>query len=200
MATLARCPKSRQLFLKSTSKRDKDMKLRIISESDFDQFDCSRQVIADEQARAFAALDLGAKFGCYGLSWNSSLIEPELTQSAEGHFIWIGVDQQLAAISLLTGRISLALTLQTNLLQILMVDALAVVLTETEVLVFNPNCSIRFSRGLPDIADEMLIVGNKLKILLLESTTFTLDLQTGSISRESAGEQRAGIKRTAFSP
>lgn len=162
------------------------MKLRTISKLDFNQIDGSRQVIADEHARAFAALDLGAKIGCYGLSWNSDLIEPELTQSADGQFVWIGVDQQLAAISLLTGRISLALTLHSHLLQIVMLAALAAVLTETEVLVFNSNCSIRFSKGLPDIADQMLLVGDKLEIQLLKGTRFMLDLQTGSISRESA--------------
>lgn len=158
------------------------MKLHTISESNFNQIDGSRQAIADEHARAFAALDLGAKIGCYGLSWNSVLIEPELVLSADGQFVWVGVDRQLASISLFNGRISLALTLHTNLLQILMVGVLAAVLTETEVLVFNSNCSIRFSKVLPDIADEMILVGDKLEIRLLEGTSLTLDLQTGSIS------------------
>ena len=159
------------------------MKLHTVSESVFNQIDGPRQVISSEPSHAFAVLDLGGNLGCYGLAWRSDGIEPELALSKDGKVFWVGVDQQLAAISLSNGRICLALALFSNLFQILIVDKLTAVLIETEVLLFNPDCSIRCSKALPDIADEMLIVGDNLEIRLLEGYSFILDIQTGNMTR-----------------
>ncbi len=167
------------------------MKLRTIPESDFDQIDSSWLVIADEHARRFAALELGGTLGCYGLSWRSELIEPIVELSPDGMTAWIGVDQQLAAIGLPTGRLHVALTLNTNILQILSVEQATAILTETEVLLFNPDFSIRLNKGLPDLAEGISIVGSGLAIRLMEGASLTFDPQTGIISCPKLAEEEA---------
>lgn len=159
------------------------MKLLSISESEFNQIDGSRQVIADEHARKFATLDLGEPLGYYGLGWNSELIAPEVVLSADGQTVWVGVDQYLAAIALTTGRIRIALKLHTNILEIQAVERLTAVRTETEILLFNPDCSIFIDKGFPDITEEISIFGDKLEIRFMEGYSLMLDLHTGSISR-----------------
>ncbi len=161
------------------------MKLLSISESDFNSYDGSRQVIADEHPRKFATLDLGEPLGCYGLGWNSELIDPEVVISADGQTIWVGVDQYLAAIALATGRIRIALKLHTNLLEIIALERLTAVRAETEILLFNPDFSIFIDKGFPDITEEISIFDDKLEIRFMEGYVLTLDLKTGTISPES---------------
>lgn len=158
------------------------MKLRTISKSDFNQINGSQQVIADEYARKFAALDLDGNLGCYGLSWRSELVEPIIHLSEGGLTAWIGIDQQLAAISLLTGRIRVTLTLNSNILQILSVNTLTAILSENEVLLFNPDFSLRLLKDLPDLAERISVVGTHLAIQIMEGNCLTLDTQTGTIS------------------
>lgn len=72
------------------------MKLRLISEQEFNSYEGCRQIIAEEHACKFAALDLGGTLGSYLLGWNSSkIIEPELELSPDGLTAWIGVNQYL---------------------------------------------------------------------------------------------------------
>ncbi len=99
------------------------MKLRTISEQEFNSYEGCRQIIAEEHARKFAALDLDGTLGSYGLGWNSSeIIEPELELSPDELTAWVGVNQYLAAIDLATGRIRVAVKLHSNLLEIIAGD------------------------------------------------------------------------------
>ena len=157
------------------------MKVQFIDKSEFIKIEGSRQVIAHDYARKFAVLDLGSSLGCYGLSWRSNLVEPIIELSPDRQIIWIGVDQQLAAISLHQGRICASLTLNTNILQILNVDKVIAVLTEDEVLLFNPDSSIRLIKGLPSLAEEIFVVNTNLVIRLLEGGSLTLDPQIGTL-------------------
>lgn len=52
------------------------------------------------------------------------------------------------------------------LFEFLPIAQITVVLTENEVLLFKPNGSLRFNHGLPDIPEEIAIVGTKLVIKL----------------------------------
>jgi len=130
------------------------------------------------------------------LSWNSELIEPEIVLSTDGQTVWVGVDQYLAAIERGNGRIRVALKLHTNLLQILAMDRLTAVRTETEILLFNPDFSIFINKGFPDITEELLTEGDKLVIRFLEGDSLTLDLPTGRISNGSGKE----VKTQATTP
>lgn len=156
------------------------MKIQTISETEFNQIESVRQVIAHEHSHKFALLNLGDRIGNYGISWRSQLVEPILQLSTNQNLVWMGVDQQLAAICLQSGRIALAMPLTSNILQILIMEPITAVLTEHEVLLFNPNGSLRFNHGLPDIPEDIAIVGTKLVIKLMEGDSLTLDPQTGS--------------------
>lgn len=161
------------------------MKLRPIFEQEFNLIEGCRQIIAEEHARQFAALDLGGTLGSYGLSWNSSeIIKPELELSPDGLTAWVGVNQYLAAINLSTGRILVVVKLHSNLLEVIAVERLTAVRAETEVLLFNPDFSIFFNEDFPDITEGISIVGDKLEIRFLQGYSLTLDVRTGNITRQ----------------
>ena len=172
------------------------MKLQSISESDFHQIDGARQLIADSHPRKFASLELGENLGVYGLGWNSELIEPELVCSADGQTVWVGVDQYLAAIETANGRIRVVLKLHTNLFQIMVLERLTAVRTETEILLFNPDFSIFLNKGFPDITEEISFECDKLVIRFLEKDSLTLDLPVASISNSRGKE----VKTQAATP
>lgn len=176
------------------------MKLRLISEQEFNSYEGCRQIVAEEYARQFAALDLGNTLGSYVLGWNSSeIIEPELELSPDGLTAWIGVNQYLVAINLFTGRIGVAIKFHTNILEIVALERLTAIRTETEVLLFNPDCSIFFNEGFPDITEEISFIDHKLEIRFLEGYSLMVDLQTASIIGDSAVSAAASTPRRATS-
>jgi hypothetical protein len=87
------------------------MKTKNIEQSKFNEIDKIRQIIVQEDARRFLLIDLGEKLGCYGLSWRSDLIEPIFVTSPSQQILWIGIDQQLAALNLNGGNILVSLPL-----------------------------------------------------------------------------------------
>lgn len=153
------------------------MNIRFIKESEFYTIEGSRRVIDHEHAHSFAVIDLDENLGCYGLSWRSTLIEPVFKLSVDGWTAWVGADQQLAAISLRSGRICLALTLSTNIFQIITANTFTAVFTETNLMLFNSDFSIKFIQDFsPDITEEMLLVDNSLVIKLMGGESWTLCL------------------------
>lgn len=172
------------------------MKFRSISEQEFNSYEGCRQIIAEEHARKFAALDLSGTLGSYVLGWNSSeIIAPELEMSPDGLTIWIGVNQYLVAINLSTGHICVAVKFRTNILEIIVLERLTAVRAETEVLLFNPDCTIFFNEGFPDITEEISIVDDKLEIRFLEGYSLMVSFQTGSIISDSAAIAAAPTHR-----
>lgn len=158
------------------------MDLKRISEQEFNQIDGCHQIIAEEYARQFAALELGDTV--YGLAWNSGeLIEPEVVLSQLGQAVWVGVNQYLMAIEMGTSHVRVSMKLSSNVLEIIPVERLVAVRAETEILLFNPDFSTLFDEIFPDITEEISIVGDKLEIRFMEGYSLMLDLQTGSISR-----------------
>lgn len=161
------------------------MKIQAIDEAEFYELEGIRRIIAHDHARKFAAIDFDNSLGRYGLSWRSDLIAPIIESSSDKSTVWLGVDQQLAAISLPQGRILVSLPLGTNIIQILVVSTITAVLTELEVLLFNSDGSIRCVQGLPDLPAKMSVYGDDLVIQFLEGESWKLDIQTGTF-RESA--------------
>ncbi|RUT07632.1 hypothetical protein DSM106972_018920 [Dulcicalothrix desertica PCC 7102] len=158
------------------------MKIHNIEQSQFKKIDIARQILFDEDARRFSLIDLGKEFGCYGLSWRSDLIEPIIVISANQQ-IWIGIDQRLAAINLNTGHILVSLPVLTNILQIQVVNTATLVLTESELLLFNLDGSIRYIKGLPELASKMLICDYEVQIYGVEGDIWVMDTQTGTFKQ-----------------
>ena len=156
------------------------MKIKNISESEFNKIEGIRQIIFHDYSHRFAILELGEKLGYYGLSWRSPPLEPILQISSENQTVWIGVDRQLVSICLQTGRLLVALPLTTYIVQILIVERVTAVLTEEEILLFNPGGSIRFSEDLPDQGIGMSVVGENLVIKMLDGDSLTINPMTGT--------------------
>ncbi|NET56498.1 MAG: hypothetical protein F6K47_10100 [Symploca sp. SIO2E6] len=154
------------------------MKIQPIDQSQFQQIQSIRQIIFHDHARKFASLDLD-NLETFGLSWRSDLIEPLIMLSSDHSTAWIGIDQQLVALDLKQEKISVALPLSSNIVQILIATSLTIVLTELELLLFNSDCSIRSIKGLPDIGSEILLQDTNLIVRLLEGDSLILDTETG---------------------
>jgi hypothetical protein len=159
------------------------MKIETISKSEFNKIPGIRQIIYHEYAQTFACLDLGELLGCYGLSWRSQLVELSIEHSDDKKMLWMGIEQQLAAICLESGRICLAMPLTANLIQMTIVREVAAVLTENEILLFNPNGSVRLNRGLPDVPEQFSAIDDNLVIEFMEGDRFSLNLQTGQFRK-----------------
>jgi|GEM_PF-1045711 len=165
-------------------KLENAMKVEAIDELAFYQIDAPRRAIEHDCAHRFAQLDLGEPLGRFGLSWRSPLIEPIVRLALDRQVVWIGIDQQLAAIDLKSGRVLVSLSFSAYLVQILALSGVTAVLTETEVLLFNASGSIRMRRGLPDLATGMVVAGGELEIDCLEGDGVNLDLQTGVLKEK----------------
>ena len=159
------------------------MKIETISKSELDKIPGIRQIICHEYAQTFACLDLGEFLGCYGLSWRSQSVELSIEHSHDRKMLWMGIEQQLVAICLQSGRICLAMPLTANLIQMAIFPKVTAVLTENEILLFNPNGSLRFKRGLPDVPEQFSALDNNLVIELMEGDRFSLNLQTGQFRK-----------------
>ncbi|NEP37951.1 MAG: hypothetical protein F6K35_01170 [Okeania sp. SIO2H7] len=157
------------------------MKLETIEESSFKHIEGIRQIIFHDRSHQFAILNLGDKLGNYGLSWRSNHTKPIIEYSPVQKLLWIGIDQQLAAICQQTGRLNLRMPLTSNIISLLFYQEITVVTTENQLLIFNPNGSIRCSKGLPDMPEEISIVCDNLLIQFLEENSFLVNLQTGKI-------------------
>jgi hypothetical protein len=55
--------------------------------------------------------------------------------------------------------------------------------TENEILLFNPNGSLRLNRGLPDVPEQFSAIDDNLVIELMEGDRFSLNLQTGQFRK-----------------
>jgi hypothetical protein len=159
------------------------MKIETITKSEFDKIPGIRQIICHEYAQTFACLDLGEVLGCYGLSWRSQLVELSIEHSTDKTMLWIGIDRQLVAICLQSGRICLAMPLTANLIQMAIIQKITAVLTENEILLFNTNGSLRVNYGLPDCPEQFSITGNNLEIELIEGDSFSLNVENGQFRK-----------------
>lgn len=154
------------------------MRIRELSSSDFYSISQPRRVITHDHPRRFAAIDFDEKYGVYGLSWRSDRIEPVI-KIFEKRYLWIGVDQGLAVIDMHTGGVRLCLSLNSNLLQLLIEDGVMIALTETEAIVFNADSSIRFIKGLPDLPDSLSTKDHWIVIKLVDDQSIAFSLDSG---------------------
>jgi hypothetical protein len=155
------------------------LRIHDISESEFEKTEGVRKLILHDNSRRFACIDLGPPLGAYVLSWRSDRIEPALLESKDGSAFWIGVDQRLAAVDLKTGCIVLSLALNSSLLQLTVQKALVAVLTESELLLFNTDFSIRLLETLPDLPDSVSFDGPLATIGLVNGHEFRFSTETG---------------------
>ena len=154
------------------------MKTYPISAAAFDGIEGPRQLITHDHPRRFAALDLGDKEPAFGISWRSDNIEPVVYESAGAGMVWVGVDQRLAAVDAKHHRVLLSLGLNGNLLQLIVDPEIAIAVTETEVLLFNPDLSVRCINGLPDFPDTVSIEPPHLVIRLVDGQIVRFDTTT----------------------
>jgi ligand-binding sensor domain-containing protein len=152
------------------------MEILEISNKDFEEIDCARQVISHQYSRRFASVKIDEVHGTYGISWSSDSIEPVVLNMQNTSTVWIGVDQSLVAISLSRGNVTTSLRLDTNILEVKSVGTVLIALTESEVLMFNADGSLRCIKSLPEIGADLSIVENTISVQLIDDSTLNFDL------------------------
>jgi hypothetical protein len=155
-----------------------DMKTTNVDRSAIAALDGPRQLIVHDHPHRFAIVRLSDETGGFGLSWRSDSIEPQVVES-DDRKVWVGVDQRVAAVDGVKESIFLSLALNSNLLQLLTLGSIVLALTETEVIAFNQDGSIRFIHGLPDLPDSAVIDGIRLRISLIDGNVLSVDSETG---------------------
>lgn len=158
------------------------MKLINANRDQFEALAPIRQIISHPHARRYAIAQIDP-WGNYGLSWQSDLIEPVILESA---LTWIGVDQKIVALH--QGKMQAALPLTFPLLEILEIGQAIVVITELELFIFNPDGSLRFTKGLSDVVATWSVEADYLSIELFDQTTIQLNLQVGKMLAQSRSQ------------
>jgi len=154
------------------------MKLQEISAEKFRLLDPSQRIISHDHARRFALLELDLP-AAYGLSWRSEGISPLLELSQNAQRAWLGVDQQVAAINLLTGEVLLKLPFHSHILNIVFGQNVTIVVTDIDFSVFNADLSLRLVADIPDIPGVMSIDKGIFTVKLINGSTQSWDINEG---------------------
>jgi hypothetical protein len=154
-----------------------------ISEAEFWQMAACQRLISHDHPRKFARLEWANTAYSYALSWQSDSIEPEIVSSSDQNTLWIGVDQQVAAVDMKQGNVRLLLPLGHQLLQILTLPDSTAVLTENEIWLFQEDCSVRFKQSLPGIPGEIRVdaASGLLFFTIAGGEPFAIDPKTGRL-------------------
>lgn len=142
--------------------------MRTISLEEFERWQPALKVIAHDHPRRFAAVSMEGSSEEAALSWRSEVVEPVIVLSRQSE-LWVGVDQRVACIAR-DGRIVVSIGLASSLLDIRCLQDGMAVLCETEVLLFNPDHSIRKIHGVCDIPSDIAECDGKVIVTLDDGT------------------------------
>ncbi len=70
------------------------------------------------------------------------------------------------------------------IVEILILEEVTIAITENEVLVFNPGGAIRYNCDLPDIPEEISIVGTNLLIKTIAGDNLTINSIAGNLKEK----------------
>lgn len=144
-------------------------------ETSFNALEGPRKLIVHEHSRRFAFLDMGHQHGRLGLSWRSDGIEPVARCSPDAALIWVGVDQRVAAVDARGGYARVLLVLEGSFLDVQFCFGRALVLTDTEAILFNPDCSIRKTVHLPDLPEKVVVAETGTCVELASGEVIAID-------------------------
>jgi hypothetical protein len=147
-----------------------------ISEQEFQSIDHVRRIISHDNPRKFALIEIDKIHGKYALSWRSDLIRPITLNPSAISITWIGVDQQLVAVSKLRGNIVVALQLDSNLVDIVCSGTTTAVLTETAVFLFNYDGSIQLIEDLPEIGSGLSVANDMFCVDMIDGETLNIEI------------------------
>lgn len=157
---------------------DQEMKLKEISEEEFDQLPDSEKILCKEieYAHKFAYLFVNDKTKPILLCWRSDLTEPQILDDRDSPLLWFGVDEQLLAMNKLSGRVVITLTLASSLLELSTVKDTIILRTEFEIYSFSLNGLIQAVYSLPEISESMIASSNMLRVNLIDGQSLNLQI------------------------
>jgi len=148
------------------------MKISLINEQQFGEYEGCRQIISHAHSRKFAEIDIGSKAGLYALAWPSDLVEPVIL--VENDVCYVGVDQRVAAVNMQTGQMLFSFALPTSLLEIIDSTSAIAIVCQSDVIVLNRDYSIRCLHTVGEIIESIQIRGDKLEIATMGCGHLTL--------------------------
>jgi len=147
--------------------------LREISAEAFARWSPPQKVIVHEHARRFGAIDLVKSGQSIAISWRSEIVEPVVVVGDQSD-IWVGVDQRIACVRS-DGSIVVSLGLASSVLHLRYFSSGAVVLCETEAVVFNRDFSIRAIRGLGELPCDVVARGGERFVVFEDGSQDCID-------------------------
>jgi len=141
--------------------------LREISHAEYERSDPILRLVVHDHPRRFGSIRLQLASAPHVLCWRSDLIDPVIRPHPAVPAIWIGVDQRIACVSH-EGTTLFSIGLNTSILDILFTENCVLGLCETEVLLVNPDYSIRQISGLREIPESATVEADKLVIRFLD--------------------------------
>jgi hypothetical protein len=153
------------------------MRLKEISREEFNSLLDSKKLLCNEEfPRKFAFLQTESNATLLALCWQSELVKPQIINNDQSSLFWFGVDQQLLAINKLNGKIILALTLPTNVCDLLIVKDSIVLRTESELYSFSLSGTIQMIYNFPEISESIEVNSNAVKVTLIDGQILSLNV------------------------
>jgi hypothetical protein len=156
------------------------MNVQLLDRLQFQSIHSIRRVIVHDNPQKFASIAVG-QLSPVGISWRSELVEPIVVCTMDDSIAWLGVDQQVVALDLNADRVAIALSLSSNLVQIVTAPLFTVILTELDIFIFNADRSMRCFKGLPDVAIQLSLEGSTAIVQLVDGNSIAVNIETGVI-------------------
>lgn len=154
------------------------MKLREISEEEFDNLPESKKILCHEieYSHKYAFLSANHSVEPVLLCWRSEIVKPEIIDNEQSPLLWFGIDQQILALNKSDGRVALALLLPSNLLELRIIKNSVVLRTEFEIYSFNLSGLVQMIYNLPEISESIQIYSHVLRVTMIDGQSMDLQI------------------------
>ncbi len=124
--------------------------------------------------RKFALLTVNESAEPIALCWSSEAVEPQIVLNDWTLLLWFGIDQQVVAFDKNSGKIKLALSLISNLLEMIVTEKSFILRNELEIYSFSLDGFLQNFHYLPEISESILINDVTASVTLIDGETLSL--------------------------
>ena len=151
------------------------MQLKELTKDEFNNLTDLNKILCNvEYPRRFALLTTAEYTESFGICWESDIIQPQIIDDEESPFLWLGVDRQIIAVKKDKPKISVAMKLQSNLLELKKIKDLILCRCELEIICFSIYGFLTYFQNLPEISESFIVKSNKITINLIDENSFIL--------------------------
>ncbi len=153
------------------------MKLLEITKEEFDKLPLIRKLLCNEEhPHKFALLFVADSLEPVTLCWHSELVKPQIINNDSTPLLWFGIDQQVIAINKKSGKLTVMVKLETNLLEMIVTENSVILRTELEILSFNLSGINQSLHYLPEISESINIKNSTATVSLIDGDKISLTI------------------------